>query len=67
MKEAGADSVLQVAFSLADGLEYVRAALATGLDIDDFAPRAFVFLRHRNELFHGYCHAEGRPGFCGIE
>lgn len=43
MKEAGADSVLQVAFTLADGLEYVRAALATGLDIDDFAPRLSFF------------------------
>jgi methylmalonyl-CoA mutase len=41
--EAGADSVLQTAFTLADGLEYVRAALATGLDIDKFAPRLSFF------------------------
>jgi methylmalonyl-CoA mutase len=39
MMEAGANSVLQTAFTLADGLEYVRAALAAGLDIDKFAPR----------------------------
>ena len=39
MMEAGADSVLQAAFTLADGLEYVRAALNAGLDIDAFAPR----------------------------
>ena len=43
MMEAGADSVLQTAFTLADGLEYVRAALAGGLDIDTFAPRLSFF------------------------
>jgi methylmalonyl-CoA mutase len=43
MMEAGADSVLQCAFTLADGLEYVRAALAAGLDIDQFAPRLSFF------------------------
>ncbi len=41
--EAGADSVLQTAFTLADGLEYVKAALDTGLDIDAFAPRLSFF------------------------
>jgi methylmalonyl-CoA mutase len=43
MMEAGADSVLQAAFTLADGVEYVRAALAAGLDIDTFAPRLSFF------------------------
>ncbi|MFW6080735.1 MAG: methylmalonyl-CoA mutase [Desulfosalsimonas sp.] len=43
MMEAGADSVLQTAFTLADGLEYVRAALDAGLDIDSFAPRLSFF------------------------
>jgi methylmalonyl-CoA mutase len=43
MMEAGANSVLQTAFTLADGLEYVRAALAAGLKIDDFAPRLSFF------------------------
>lgn len=43
MMEAGANSVLQTAFTLADGLEYVKAALATGLDIDAFAPRLSFF------------------------
>ncbi|MBT3175610.1 MAG: methylmalonyl-CoA mutase [Desulfobacula sp.] len=43
MMEAGADSVLQTAFTLADGLEYVKAALSTGLDIDKFAPRLSFF------------------------
>ncbi|MEA3427935.1 MAG: methylmalonyl-CoA mutase [Thermodesulfobacteriota bacterium] len=43
MMEAGANSVLQTAFTLADGLEYVKAALAAGLNIDTFAPRLSFF------------------------
>jgi methylmalonyl-CoA mutase len=43
MMEAGANSVLQTAFTLADGIEYVRAALNAGLDIDAFAPRLSFF------------------------
>jgi methylmalonyl-CoA mutase len=43
MMEAGADSVLQTAFTLANGLEYVKAALKAGLDIDAFAPRLSFF------------------------
>jgi methylmalonyl-CoA mutase len=43
MMEAGASSVLQTAFTLADGVEYVKAALNAGLDIDAFAPRLSFF------------------------
>jgi methylmalonyl-CoA mutase len=44
MEEAGATSVQELAFTLADGLEYVRAALSRGLKIDEFAPRlSFLF------------------------
>ncbi|MBU4317067.1 MAG: methylmalonyl-CoA mutase [Proteobacteria bacterium] len=43
MMEAGADSVLQTAFTLADGKEYIKAALHSGLDIDTFAPRLSFF------------------------
>jgi methylmalonyl-CoA mutase len=43
MMEAGANSVLQVAFTMADGLEYVRTALKAGMEIDDFAPRLSFF------------------------
>src|SRR5690606_27116558 len=39
MQEAGATPDLELAYTLADGLEYVRAGLAAGLPIDDFAPR----------------------------
>ncbi|MCW9034221.1 MAG: methylmalonyl-CoA mutase [Rhodospirillales bacterium] len=43
MQEAGATQVQELAFTLADGLEYARAALANGLDIDKFAPRLSFF------------------------
>ena len=44
MQEAGATAVEELAFTLADGLEYVRAALGTGQDIDAFAPRLSFFI-----------------------
>jgi len=43
MEEAGATSVQELAFTLADGLEYARAALSRGLRIDEFAPRLSFF------------------------
>ncbi len=43
MEEAGATSAQELAFTLADGLDYVRAALSRGLAIDDFAPRLSFF------------------------
>lgn len=43
MQEAGANQALELAFTLADGREYVKAALAKGLDVDEFAPRLSFF------------------------
>jgi methylmalonyl-CoA mutase len=43
MQEAGANAVIELAFTIADGLEYVRAALSKGLAIDAFAPRLSFF------------------------
>ena len=43
MQEAGATAVQELAFTLADGIEYVRAALSRGLKIDEFAPRLSFF------------------------
>jgi methylmalonyl-CoA mutase len=43
IEEAGATSVQELGFTLADGLEYVRAALSRGLEIDEFAPRLSFF------------------------
>jgi methylmalonyl-CoA mutase len=43
MQEAGATAVQELAYTLADGVDYVRAALSRGLDIDSFAPRLSFF------------------------
>ncbi len=43
MQEAGATADIEVAYTLADGLEYIRAGLAAGLSVDDFAPRFSFF------------------------
>jgi methylmalonyl-CoA mutase len=43
MQEAGANQALELAFTLADGMEYVKAAVARGLDVDDFAGRLSFF------------------------
>jgi methylmalonyl-CoA mutase len=51
MQEAGADNVLELAYTLADGIEYVRAALSKGLDIDDFAPRLSFFFAIGTDFF----------------
>ncbi len=51
IREAGSTAVQEVAFTLADGINYVESALARGLDIDSFAPRlAFFFNCHNNFL-----------------
>jgi len=51
IREAGATAVQEVAFTLADGIAYVQAALARGLDVDDFAGRlSFFFDAHNNLL-----------------
>ena len=51
MREAGCTAVQEVAFTIADGIAYVEAALEAGLDVDDFAPRlSFFFACHMNFL-----------------
>ena len=51
IREAGATAVQELAFTLADGLEYVRWALERGLDIDQFAPRLSFFFNAHNDFF----------------
>ena len=53
MQEAGATAVQELAFTLADGLEYVRAALSRGPEDRRVRAAAVVLLRHRHELLHG--------------
>src|SRR3712207_970547 len=50
MAEAGATPALQIAFTLADGIEYVRAAVRSGQDVDEFAPRLAFFFVARTTL-----------------
>ena len=51
MREAGCTAVQEVAFTLANGLEYVRRAVAAGLDVDTFAPRLSFFFSAHNDFF----------------
>ncbi|MBI1800694.1 MAG: methylmalonyl-CoA mutase family protein [Chloroflexi bacterium] len=51
IREAGSTAAQELAFTLADGMEYVRWALARGLDIDDFAPRLSFFFNAHNDFF----------------
>ncbi|MGH9066557.1 MAG: acyl-CoA mutase large subunit family protein [Acidimicrobiales bacterium] len=51
IREAGSTAVQEVAFTLANGIAYVEAALAAGLAVDDFAPRLSFFWNAHNDLF----------------
>src|SRR5437764_3524142 len=50
MAEAGATPTQEIAFTLADGIEYVRAAIASGQDVDEFAPRLAFFFVSRTTI-----------------
>ena len=51
IREAGATAAQELAFTVANGLAYVRAALDAGLDVDDFAPRLSFFWNGHNQFF----------------
>jgi len=51
IREAGATAVQELAFTLADGIGYVQAAIERGLDIDEFAPRLSFFFDVHNDFF----------------
>jgi methylmalonyl-CoA mutase N-terminal domain/subunit len=51
MREAGATAAQEIAFTLANGREYVRRAVACGLEVDEFAPRLSFFFAAHNHLF----------------
>ncbi|OGF66886.1 MAG: methylmalonyl-CoA mutase [Candidatus Fischerbacteria bacterium RBG_13_37_8] len=51
IREAGSTAVQELAFTLYDGIEYVRAAVKTGLDVDEFAPRLSFFFNAHNDFF----------------
>ena len=51
MREAGATAVQELAFTLANGVTYVQAAINAGLDVDSFAPRISFFFNAHNNMF----------------
>ncbi len=51
IREAGSTAAQELAFTLGDGLEYVRWCLERGLDVDDFAPRLSFFFNCHNDFF----------------
>jgi methylmalonyl-CoA mutase N-terminal domain/subunit len=51
IREAGSTAIQELAFTLGDGIEYVKAALQRGLTIDDFAPRLSFFFNAHNDFF----------------
>lgn len=51
IREAGATAAQEIAFTFADALEYVRRAVESGLDVNDFAPRLSFFFAAHNDLF----------------
>jgi methylmalonyl-CoA mutase N-terminal domain/subunit len=51
IREAGSTAVQEIAFTLANGIAYVEAAIAAGLDVDAFAPRLSFFWNAHNNLF----------------
>jgi len=51
IREAGSTAVQELAFTLGDGIEYVKAAMQRGLSIDDFAPRLSFFFNAHNDIF----------------
>ena len=65
MQEAGANQALELAFTLADGKEYVKTALAKGLDVDEFAGRLSLLLGDRHELLPGESPRCARRACCG--
>jgi methylmalonyl-CoA mutase N-terminal domain/subunit len=64
MAEAGASPAQEVAFTLADGIEYVRAAIASGQGVDEFAPRLAFFFVARTTLLEEVAKF-GPPGASG--
>jgi methylmalonyl-CoA mutase N-terminal domain/subunit len=51
IREAGSNAAQEIAFTIADGIAYVEAAIKAGLNVDDFAPRLSFFFNAHNDLF----------------
>ncbi len=64
MQEAGATADIELAYTLADGLEYLRTGVNAGLDIDEICAAHLVFLGNRHEPFHG--DRQAARGACAV-
>ena len=65
MREAGATAAQELAFTLADGIAYVEAARARGLDVDAFAGRLSLLLRRLERAVRGGRQVPRRPADVG--
>ena len=65
MAEAGATPVQEIAFTLANAREYVQTAIASGLPVDEFAPRLVVLLRRQDDAARGGRQVPRRPATVG--
>ena len=65
IREAGATAAQELAFTLADGREYVRWCLARGLDVDAFAPHLSFFFNAHNDFFEEICEVSRGPPHLG--
>ena len=61
IREAGSTAVQEIAFTLANGIAYVQAAIDAGLDVDEFAPRLSLLLERAQQLLRGGRQVPGRP------
>ena len=64
-REKGCSAVQEVAFTLANGMAYVQAALDAGLKVDDFAPRLAFFFNGHNNVFQEVAEVPRRPQHVG--
>jgi len=65
IREAGSTAAQEIAFTLADGIEYVEAAIDAGLDVDEFAPQTSPSSSPRTTTFSKRWRSSGPPAACG--
>ena len=65
IREAGSTAVQEIAFTLANGIAYVEAAIAAGMDVDAFAPAALLLLERPQQPLRGGGQVPGRPAHVG--
>src|SRR5204863_7205921 len=64
IREAGSTAVQELAFTIADGMAYVEAAMARGLRVEDFAPRVSFFFNSHSDFFEEIAKFRASPRLC---